>query len=82
MIDLLVDTHVFAWSLVDPDRIAPYTGAIAMLAGSIAWDHPDPFDRMIAATAIEMSLPLVSADRAFDGLDGVQGWHGRLWDRD
>lgn len=60
-------------------RIAPYTARMAMLSGSMAWDHPDPFDRMIAATAIEMACPLVSKDTAFDGLDGFSGFKGRIW---
>ena len=60
-------------------RIAPYTGRMAMLAGSMDWDHVDPFDRMIAATAIEMMCPLISADQEFDGLEGFSGWKGRIW---
>lgn len=46
-------------------RIAPYTARMAMLSGSMEWHHPDPFDRMIAATAIEMACPLVSQARLF-----------------
>ena len=60
-------------------QIAPYTARMAMLSGSIEWDHPDPFDRMIAATAIEMACPLVSADIAFDALNGRAGWTSRAW---
>jgi PIN domain nuclease of toxin-antitoxin system len=41
---------------------------VCTLAGSLAWAHRDPFDRLIAATAILEKLPLVSADAAFDGL--------------
>ena len=50
-----------------------------MAAGLLAWDHRDPFDRMIAATAIELSCPLISKDPAFDGLAGFTGWCGRIW---
>jgi PIN domain nuclease of toxin-antitoxin system len=60
--------------------VAPYTATMAMLAGGMDWPHRDPFDRMIAATAIEMAFPLVSKDAAFDDLEGVVGWRGRLWD--
>lgn len=60
-------------------RVAPYTARMAMLAGSLNWDHPDPFDRMIAATAIEMACPLVSKDGAFDGLPSTTGWKMRIW---
>lgn len=49
-------------------------GAVAALEPSICvdaalleWDHRDPFDRMIAATAKYYALPLVSADSVFDG---------------
>lgn len=130
--EVLIDTHVFAWSLIDPDRlsgsvrqaieaatttvppcafheitlkvrrggwdamapyidrldrlakdqnfkIAPYTAKMAMLAGSLEWHHRDPFDRMIAATAIELATPLVSADPAFDDLSALSGWPGRIW---
>jgi len=59
--------------------VAAYTAEMAMLSGGMAWSHRDPFDRMIAATAIELACPLVSKDPAFDGLIGVPGWKNRLW---
>jgi PIN domain nuclease of toxin-antitoxin system len=61
-------------------RIAPYTGRMAILAGSMEWGHVDPFDRMIAATAIEMACPLISTDKAFDDLETSSEWKGRIWD--
>jgi PIN domain nuclease of toxin-antitoxin system len=60
-------------------RVAPYTARMAMLAGAMDWAHPDPFDRMIAATALELAMPLVSKDGAFDDLSGRVEWRGRLW---
>ena len=135
MTDAIIDTHVLAWSLIDPDRlpvrvrdlmesgitlhvppcslheitlkvrkgrweamaphadqldslcmaqgfrIAPYTAKMAMMAGSMDWDHPDPFDRMIATTAIEMACLLISKDSVFDGLAGREKWKGRIWNR-
>ena len=134
MRDVLIDTHVLAWSLVKPSllgagahaaltggasvhvppcafheitlkvrkgrwdamaphadrldalaasqgfRVASYTARMAMRAGSLDWDHADPFDRMIAATALEMGVPLVSIDTAFDDLDALPDWQGRAWD--
>ncbi len=131
--DVLIDTHVLAWSLIAPGvlrtevraileggaavavppcafheialkvrqgkwdamaphagrldalstaqgfRVAPYTARMAMLAGSMDWEHPDPFDRMIAATALEMAVPLISKDGAFDALTGMTAWRGRVW---
>jgi len=131
---VLIDTHVLAWSLVDPDRIAPtarrqmerssavfvppcalqeialkvrkgawdamapyvdrldalctaqgmlpapFTWRMGMLSGLLDWGHRDPFDRMIAATAVVMAIPLISKDVAFDGLPAMDGWLGRIWD--
>lgn len=131
--DVIIDTHVLAWSLIDPDAIpnharaaieggaavyvppcalheialkvrkgkwqamadhaprldalcrdqgfqmAPYTWSMAILAGSMDWDHVDSFDRMIGATAVEMAVPVISADVAFDSLDGWDRWKGRIW---
>jgi len=58
---------------------APYSVEMAALAGGMDWAHKDPFDRMIAATAIELACPLISKDTAFDQLDGFPGWIGRIW---
>ena len=131
--EVLIDTHVLAWSLVAPDvlgagiraileggalvyvppcafheialkvrkgkwdamaphaerldtlstaqgfREAPYTARMAMRADWMDWAHPDPFDRMIAATALEMVVPLISKDGAFDDLTGLPTWRGRIW---
>lgn len=133
MTDVLIDTHILAWSLIAPSvlspevrsileggaavhappcafheialkvregrwdamaphaarldalsanqgfSVAPYTARMAMLAGSVDWDHPDPFDRMIAATAMEMAVPLISKDEAFDDLTDRPEWRGRIW---
>jgi PIN domain nuclease of toxin-antitoxin system len=47
-------------------RIAPLDADICLTAGSMPWPHRDPFDRLIAATALHRQLTLVSADAAFD----------------
>lgn len=60
-------------------ELAPYTAEIAFLAGAMQWSHRDPFDRIIAATAIALACPLISKDAAFDGLDGFPKWQGRIW---
>ncbi|MRX52029.1 PIN domain-containing protein [Paracoccus sp. S-4012] len=60
-------------------ELAPYTAEIAFLAGAMPWSHRDPFDRMIAATAITLGCPLISKDVAFDQLDSFSGWPGRVW---
>lgn len=58
---------------------APYTVEMAALADGMDWAHKDPFDRMIAATVIELSCALISKDAAFDRLAGHPGWIGRVW---
>ena len=58
---------------------APLTRAVAARAGALHWTHRDPFDRLIAATAIEMGWELVSKDSEFDALDETDGWRGRVW---
>ncbi|WGW10599.1 type II toxin-antitoxin system VapC family toxin [Saxibacter everestensis] len=47
------------------------SAAHSLLAGSLEWQHRDPFDRMIAAQCMIESLPLVSADSAFEKLAGI-----------
>jgi PIN domain nuclease of toxin-antitoxin system len=42
--------------------------AICNMAGLLDWAHRDPFDRIVAATALHMKLTLVSANAAFDGV--------------
>jgi PIN domain nuclease of toxin-antitoxin system len=37
----------------------------ARTAGSFAWDHHDPFDRILAAQSQIESIPLVTADPVF-----------------
>ncbi|MBK6973877.1 MAG: type II toxin-antitoxin system VapC family toxin [Sterolibacteriaceae bacterium] len=45
-------------------RFEPVTAGIAELAGSFADEiHGDPADRLIAATAIALACPLVTADK-------------------
>ena len=58
---------------------APLTRAVAARAGLLEWAHRDPFDRFIAASAIELLCPLVSKDDEFDALEGMPGWRGRIW---
>lgn len=45
-----------------PVREAPLTFAIAVQSRRISLPHQDPADRFIAATAIEMKIPLVTSD--------------------
>jgi len=69
--------------------IADYVGVITRLeafslehshthtlhAGLMDWEHKDPFDRLLAATAILEGLPVISVDSVFDSLPTVT----RVW---
>lgn len=44
----------------------------ALRAGSLEWEHRDPFDRILAAQAITMDLSFVSTDAAFRKLRGLR----------
>jgi PIN domain nuclease of toxin-antitoxin system len=44
-------------------------------AGLLPLHHRDPFDRLLAAQALDLRIPIVSRDRVFD-LYGVK----RIWD--
>jgi len=45
----------------------------------IAWTHRDPFDRILAASAMHDDLELISADSIFDEIPAEIGWLHRLW---
>jgi PIN domain nuclease of toxin-antitoxin system len=47
---------------------------VALRAGRLVAEHRDPFDRMIAAQALSMDIPVLSPDPHFD-LFGVR----RVW---
>jgi PIN domain nuclease of toxin-antitoxin system len=73
------DMHVILPGLVDEIEGQNFTSAIStpevcLLAGGTAWENRDPFDRMIAATAIIYDLVLISADTAFDTLPLRRVW--------
>ena len=50
----------------------PVTSPAGLLAGSLAWKHRDPFDRMIVAQAMLDSLPVVSADSVISEFPGIR----------
>lgn len=52
-------------------REASITSDHALLAGSLPWEHRDPFDRVIAAQALLEGLSIISADPALHALGGV-----------
>lgn len=56
---------------------ATLTPEIALLAAKLDWSHRDPFDRIIAATAMLGDHVLLSADAAFDTLEDAR--LRRIW---
>lgn len=50
----------------------PIGGHHALTAGTLGWEHRDPFDRMIAAQCMIESLPLVTADAALASFPGIR----------
>ena len=58
----------------DGFRELPITFADGDLAGGFAQVHKDPFDRMLAAQALNNGLSLVSNDAAFDAFGVVRVW--------
>nr|WP_281413929.1 type II toxin-antitoxin system VapC family toxin [Rhizobium aethiopicum] len=58
---------------------AALTPDVCLAAAMMDWAHRDPFDRFLAATAIENGIPIISADTIFDELAGNQLWIARFW---
>jgi PIN domain nuclease of toxin-antitoxin system len=54
------------WNLLPIDIRA------AWVAGSLSWDHRDPFDRVLAAQAMNEGFTLISRDPAFATLPGLK----------
>lgn len=46
----------------------------ASLAGNLAIDHKDPFDRLLIAQSIVENIPIVSNEVIFDGFGVVRIW--------
>lgn len=53
-------------------ELIPVDASIWLRAVALQWDHRDPADRVIAATAIERGLPLLSKDDALHGFKAVR----------
>ncbi len=58
-----------AWAGVE---LLPLTSAIAARSGNLGVEmHGDPADRLIAATAMELSCPLVTRDARLTAVAGL-----------
>ncbi len=62
------EQEIFAegWNLLPIDVRASW------MAGSLTWDHRDPFDRVLAAQAMSEGFTLISRDPAFATLPGLK----------
>ena len=58
-------------------QVAELTMETALSASQLDWPHRDPFDRLIAATAMLSGVTLLSADTVFDTLEN--GGLQRVW---
>jgi len=48
------------------------TAEDVLAAAELDWSHPDPFDRLIVATALRLGLPLLTRDAAIAEWGGVE----------
>lgn len=44
----------------------------ALHAGSLSWEHRDPFDRLLWVQALQECMALATADPVFEALSGVR----------
>lgn len=56
-------------------EVVPVTLEIADFAARLHWEHRDPFDRLLAATALTNGWEFLSADAAFDTMAALR----RIW---
>lgn len=50
----------------------PISGHHALAAGTLTWEHRDPFDRMIVAQAMIESIPVVTGDQVLAAFPGIR----------
>ena len=58
----------------DGYEVLPLSAEVATNAALMEWEHRDPFDRMIAAVAMQERVAVVSQDAVFEAI-GVE----RVW---
>ncbi|MEJ6390900.1 type II toxin-antitoxin system VapC family toxin [Gymnodinialimonas ulvae] len=64
--------HLVASANTGNIGVLPITADLALNAANLDWAHRDPFDRIIAATALSENMTCVSSDRAFDDVGVVR----------
>ena len=50
----------------------PMSGEDALSASDLAWDHRDPYDRLIVAVALRLELPLITSDSVIQDWGGIE----------
>ncbi len=70
-ITLTPDPATWLDDLAHRFRILPLTPAIAWRAVQLDWEHKDPADRLICATALEHELTLITHDGEISRSGGV-----------
>jgi PIN domain nuclease of toxin-antitoxin system len=65
------DLHTWFEQALNGIRLLPLTPDVAINAARLLWNHRDPFDRVIVATAILHRAPLVTKDDRIRRFQGV-----------
>jgi PIN domain nuclease of toxin-antitoxin system len=52
-------------------ELVPVDTATWLRSLALAWDHRDPADRVIVATALALGAPLLTRDEAMHAFDGI-----------
>ncbi len=63
---------VGAWLKTAPMRVIPVDQEIAILSRTLPFEHDDPADRFIAATAYRAGVPLATVDSRLTGLNWLK----------
>lgn len=63
------DRTVRQWLNGNPFQVVPIDGEVALLSRTLSFEHDDPADRFIAATAHGLGVPLVTSDERLRRID-------------
>ncbi len=63
VLPMSIADYVSKLKQVEPVKILPVDEVLWMRNVALPWEHRDPADRTIVATALERDCPLVSSDR-------------------
>lgn len=63
------DRAVRQWLNGNPFQVVPIDGEVALLSRTLSFEHDDPADRFIAATAYGLGVPLMTCDERLRRID-------------